>query len=342
MSLVEETVFAQKEISVDGHGPAEDVFVPLLTTIARDHIEAVILYGSRLLGANPGRHSAYDLVLIVDEYKDFYEALYSANMIHRLPMVMAIMSYVLPPNVIRLAPEGVDGPIAKCLVLNRPDFERSLAIDQAKDHFMISRMMQKVKVIYSKSEAVGQWVQHNLGIASYGVLTWATLWIDQPFDAASLAREMLRICYRSENRPESDGRSDTIFLSQEKELVEYYANVLTEAEVKGDMVRDGNGYRTMSPVSMRSRLGRIVYFKVSKLSVTLSWLKHVVTFEGWLPYIVRKVERRTGSEINLTLIEKVLPIPCLVPRVLYVFWNRPKTETEANQDFRMGPDQREN
>ena len=193
MSLVEETVFAQKEISVDGHGPAEDVFVPLLTTIARDHIEAVILYGSRLLGANPGRHSAYDLVLIVDEYKDFYEALYSANMIHRLPMVMAIMSYVLPPNVIRLAPEGVDGPIAKCLVLNRPDFERSLAIDQAKDHFMISRMMQKVKVIYSKSEAVGQWVQHNLSIARYGVLTWATLWIDQPFNPASLAREMLRI-----------------------------------------------------------------------------------------------------------------------------------------------------
>ena len=85
-----------------------------------------------------------------------------------------------------------------------------------------------------------------------------------------------------------------------------------------------------------------MYFKVSKLRVTLSWLKHVVTFEGWLPYIVRKVERRTGSEINLTLIEKVLPIPCLVPRVLYVFWNRPKTETEANQDFRMGPDQREN
>jgi len=339
MELAEEIVFTQKELVVDDRCVAQDVFVPLLTTIAGNNIEAVILYGSRLLGANPGRHSAYDLVIIVDDYSSFYGNLYVAKMIHRFPLVMTIMNHFLPPNVIRLAPQGLDGPIAKCLVLNRVDFERSLAIEKARDHFMISRMMQKIQVIYSRHELVREWVQDNLAIARYGVLTWATLWIKQPFDSKSLGREMLRICYQSENRPESASRSDAIFSSQEEELVKYYADVLVEAESKGDVVREGSGYRVSGTTSVTTRFRRAVYFKLSKLRVTLSWLKHVVTFEGWLPYIVRKVERRTGTQINLTTIEKILPIPFLFPRVLHVFWNRPDTEAEVNQDFGKDADQ---
>jgi hypothetical protein len=99
-----------------GHkGPVQDLFVPSLVDVASDHLEAIILYGSHLLGATPGRHSAYDLVLIVDDYSNFYNVLGSANLIHRPPIVMTIISNFLPPTVIRLAPKGEEEPLAKCL-----------------------------------------------------------------------------------------------------------------------------------------------------------------------------------------------------------------------------------
>ena len=326
---------------MDSKRPVQDLFVPLLVNIAGSHVEAVILYGSHLLGANPGRYSAYDLVLIVDDYRGFYDALYSAKIIHRSPLLMAIVSKFLPPTVIRLAPEGDGGVLAKCLVIDRSDFERSLRIGRARDHFMTSRMMQKVQVVYSRSDVIGEWVQETLWVARYGVLSWATLWIDQPFDSESLAREMLRICYRSENRPESSGRSDAVFLAQQEELIECYSNVLAEAEIKGEVKREGGGYRTLIPASKIRRLQRLLYFKISKLRVTLSWLKHMVTFEGWLPYIVRKVERRTGNQIRLTKIEKMLPLLFLWPRVLFVFWNRPEREVEPSQNVETANDQGE-
>ena len=323
-----------------GHkGPVQDLFVPSLVDVASDHLEAIILYGSHLLGATPGRHSAYDLVLIVDDYSNFYNVLGSANLTHRPPIVMTIISNFMPPTVIRLAPKGEGGPLAKCLVIDRSDFEKSLRIDRTRDHFMISRMMQKVQVVYSRNDLVEAWVEENLWVARYGVINWATLWIDQPFNAAALAREMLRICYRSENRPESSGRSDAIFLAQEEELVELYSEVLARAEVTGEVAREGDSHRILLPVSKSIRLRRLLYFKISKLRVTLSWLKHVVTFEGWLSYIVRKVERRTGKKIRLTKIEKVLPILFLWPRVLFVFWNRPKLESEPSEKFPADTDQ---
>jgi len=336
-----EMQFLEKSIVMDSKRPVQDLFVPLLVDIAGSHVEAIVLYGSHLSGTSPGRYSAYDLVLIVDQYRGFYDALYSAKIIHRSPFLMTIFSWFLPPTVIRLSPEGDAGALAKCLVIDRSDFERSLRVDRARDHFMISRMIQKVQVVYRKSDVVGEWVRENLQVVRYDVLSWATLWISQPFNSASLAREMLRICYRSENRPESSSRSDAIFLAQQKELVECYSEVLAEAEIKGELEREGDGYRTLLPASKIRRLQRLLYFKMSKLRVTFSWFKHMVTFEGWLPYIVRKVERRTGNQIHLTKIEKMLPVLFLWPRVLFVFWNRPEREAEPGQNLETATDQGE-
>jgi hypothetical protein len=41
----------------------------------------------------------------------------------------------------------------------------------------------------------------------------------------------------------------------------------------------------------------------------------VVTFEGWLDYILRKAERHTGQRIALTAPERRLPLVFLWPRV---------------------------
>jgi hypothetical protein len=58
-----------------------------------------------------------------------------------------------------------------------------------------------------------------------------------------------------------------------------------------------------------------VYFVRSKFRATLRWAKHMVTFEGWLDYILRKVRRHGGGEIELTERERRLPLLFLWPRL---------------------------
>ena len=43
------------------------------------------------------------------------------------------------------------------------------------------------------------------------------------------------------------------------------------------------------------------------MRATSRWLKHTVTFEGWLDYIVRKASRHTGEPIELTDRERRWP-----------------------------------
>jgi hypothetical protein len=49
----------------------------------------------------------------------------------------------------------------------------------------------------------------------------------------------------------------------------------------------------------------------------------VVTFANWLPYVVRKVERHTGRTIELTRLERKLPLLFLWPRAFHVLLTKP-------------------
>ena len=71
------------------------------------------------------------------------------------------------------------------------------------------------------------------------------------------------------------------------------------------------------------------HFRRSKVRATARWLKHVVTFDNWLPYVHRKAERRLGITIALTPLERRWPLVFLWPRVFRVFFTRPDREGPA-------------
>ena len=49
----------------------------------------------------------------------------------------------------------------------------------------------------------------------------------------------------------------------------------------------------------------------------MRWLKHMVTFEGWLDYILRKIRRHAGADADIELSprERRLPLLFLWPRL---------------------------
>ncbi len=79
-----------------------------------------------------------------------------------------------------------------------------------------------------------------------------------------------------------------------------------------------------------------MYFTFSKARVTARWLKHVLTFENWLSYTLRKVERRTGMRVELTALERRLPLIFAWPRLLLVLRNRPAEEIASGHALPPG------
>ena len=301
-----------------------------LVDAAGTQVRAVLLYGSHQIGAAPDRYSAHDLVVVVEEYVGTYRKLRERGFTHRPPRLMASLAWLLPPNVIAYAPEGEDGPIAKCLIISARDFERELSA-RSRDHFLISRMIQDVGVLHVRDAAAQQWLDDCLAAARWTVLDWAAPYVAAPFTAETLTREMIAICYRSEIRPESGSRAGSVFEAQRAYLVETYEKLLSDASSEGLVVREGHGYRCARRPGPMTRLRRFAYFNFSKVRVTARWLKHVLTFENWLPYLVRKVERRTGMRVELTALERRLPLFFIWPRVFRVLRNRPAEEVTAGR-----------
>ena len=288
-------------------------------------VRGILLYGSHLLGANPDRHSALDFVVVVRGYRGFYEALRDAGEMHRPPGLMSALSGILPPNVIAFTPDEGRQGIAKCLVVSEEDLDRALGPD-APDHFLQARLIQRVAVVWRAEPEWGEWIEARLGRAHAGVLSWAAPHLEGDFDAEALGRRLLEICYRGEFRPEAKNRSDTIFDAQRDHFRRVLAPVLEQGASEGTLLRVDGRYRLVRPASAADARRWRRYFRRSKARVTARWLKHVVTFDNWLPYIQRKVERRMGRKVELTRLERALPVPFLIPRAVALLFTRPERE----------------
>lgn len=291
-----------------------------------ESVRAILMYGSRLLKANPDGHSALDFVVIVEEYRAFYHALSNHDELGRPAGLMSVLARVLAPNVIAYVPdEGALG-IAKCLVISRSDFERALGPTPA-DHFLLGRMVQRIGVVWTASDAEREWVQDVVSGAHARVIHWMAPYMSGSFDAPDLGRRLLEVCYQGELRPESRGRASRIFEAQSGHFAEALVPGLEAAVTAGTLrARQDGRYELCEPVAAVERRRWKRHFRRSKVRATMRWLKHTVTFANWLPYIVRKVERHTGRTIRLTTLERKLPILFLWPRAIHVLLTRPKRE----------------
>ncbi len=305
-----------------------------LAHAAGDTVDGVLLYGSHLLNATPDRHSAYDFVVLVTDYRTFYRSLKAAGEIHRPAWLLSSLARILPPNVIAFTPnDGQDG-IAKCLIISRDHFARALG-PCPRDHFLLGRMIQRVALVWARDEASGAWVNDRLEEARAGVLAWVGPYLDDEFDAESVGRRILAVCYSGEFRPEAGDRAEKIFEAQREHFVQQLTPVLEGAAAAGDLAPvgdEGAGAPTLARYRFVERPVAAVrrrwawHFVRSKARVTARWPKHVLTFDNWLPYISRKVERRTGIKVELTRLERRLPLIFLWPKVIKVLRGRPDKE----------------
>jgi len=118
-------------------------------------------------------------------------------------------------------------------------------------------------------------------------------------------------------RPEPVARRvETLWQAQQEYLRETYGLLLRELARRGDLREEGDGtYALTRPVGRFERARLFLYFRWSMVRATARWGKHVLSFEGWLDFLLRKARRHSGQEIELSQRERRAPLLFLWPRV---------------------------
>lgn len=296
-------------------GPSADAVARHWAEAARGHVVCALHFGSTRTGASPGKRSAHDLFLIVDEYEGFYEAAFGHLGSSRSARFLARTNRLLPPNVMHGT--GPANAEAKLFLLSEHDLAAATG-PHPKDHFVRARLAQDVAVVWARDDVASRRAADVLGSVRRGSTAWMRPFLRGDFLPAEFARRMLEVSYAGEVRPESAGRVQEVFASQQKFLEREYGRVLEEAAREGRLVARGAAFAYAQPAGLFERTGARVWFVISRLRATLRWAKYVLTFEGWLDYVAAKAERRTGVPLPLSTRERRWPLIFLWPKFFRV------------------------
>jgi len=297
--------------------PKLDETVEALAEAGGPSVATILLYGSHVQASSPDRWSAYDFLLVTDSYTSFYKKLIAEGHHSRPAWLLAALSYVLAPNIISFDVGWADRPAAKCAVVNARHLRRALR-PRSPDHFLKGRVVQKLAMVWSRGAADEEVVISALKEARDGIVGWVRPFIPRPFLIEEFAETMLRVSYRGEIRPESPGRVLQVFQAQEETLVGIAKESLDAAVQRGEAFLEADSYRWTKKPGMGSRAYYTLYFLTSKVRATARWFKYMITFDGWLDYVVRKIERRAGFEVEIKERERRWPLIFLWPKLFYV------------------------
>lgn len=287
---------------------------------------AVIHYGSHAQGRRPSADSAFDFFVIVDRYRDAYTSLKTQIGTSYGPGLATALANRLPPNVIAVNQPLGDGAVrrAKCCVVSLAHLEWACS-PRAWDHFCQGRLMQHVLVSWVRDDAARTRVQAALASVRAHTLVWVAPTLPEHFSVEDYLAAALRRSLSGEIRPEAADHSRTLAAAQRDTLGPVYQAVLDRFVSEGKLATDGpDRYRLAVKPTAWDRLRISLYFQHSKVRATLRLLKHVVLYEGWLDYIVRKVERSGNGKVELTERERRWPLIFLWPKVIRFIWTRPQ------------------
>lgn len=288
---------------------------------------SIIHYGSHAQGSHPGPGSAHDFFVIVDQYADAYRSLHLTANTAVSPGTATTLARVLPPNVLRVIAPLPDRPMqAKCAVLTQRDLER-LCSPRAWDHFTQGRLFQQVQIAWTRDPESHDAVRDTLIGARLNTWWWGRPYLPPTFGAEEYFRRLLETSFAAEIRPEGNERVLQLVAAQQAVIVPAYEAVLEHFVATSILVREGKSYRAATEPTPGERWAVRAYFGRSKARATARWSKHIALYDDWLDYIVEKIERRTGQEIELTEREKRWPLIFLWPRAIEFVRTRPQRKT---------------
>lgn len=284
---------------------------------------ALIHYGSYAQRSDARPERARDFFLIVNDYREAYEALHASVGTSYRPTTAARLNRILAPNVVAIAQPGPPARLGKVAVLSLPDLRRACS-SRARDHFVQGRLFQHVQLAWTRDPGSRQAVRDALAAARARTFEWGRAYLPPDFDAVAYCRVLLERSFAAEIRPEGGARVDALIEAQRGPLVMVYDELLQRLAGGRILASAGKVYRQAQPPGRWAKWRWDMYFRRSKGRATVRWLKYVALYDDWLDYIVRKIARRSGVEIELTPRERRYPYVFLWPKVFHYLRTRPQ------------------
>jgi hypothetical protein len=300
-----------------GDDPALDEAAQELALAAAGTLDGLVFFGSRRTGAaRSNAWSAYDVFVIVHRYRPFYEAMRRKGLSGKGARTMALLSRWLPPTQYSIRFGG--SPVhLKAAVIRSDTFHRETS-PRRRDHFCIGRLFQPSRILYTRDGATREALVDDLVSAHAETWRWSRPWLPSAFDAEGYGRNALKVSMSWEVRPESPGRAEALWDAQREEQTPVFGALLSELAARGELGPAAGAEGLWSPTrpaSGRETSHLRLYFRRSIVRSTARWLKHVLSFEGWLDYILHKAQRHGGEPVELTERERRWPLIFLWPRL---------------------------
>jgi len=309
--------------------------VEALAETGGESVATILLYGSHVQASSPNRWSAYDFLLITDSYSRFFKRLAERGHHSRPPWILTALSHVLAPNIISFDRARDDQTPAKCAVVSPRHLRRALR-PHSPDHFLKGRVVQRLALVWSRGPAEEEVVASALREAREGIVLWVRPFLTGSFDLEGFAETMLRVSYRGEIRPESPERVVKVFEAQRDTLVGVARESLGAAAERGEVFQESGTYRWARPPRKSVWAFYTLYFGISKARATARWFKYIITFEGWIEYVQRKIERRAGFEVVIEERERRWPLIFLWPKLFLVLRTLKDPDSSSTSDNEKG------
>ncbi|HFD13045.1 MAG TPA: hypothetical protein ENJ32_11350 [Crenotrichaceae bacterium] len=283
---------------IDSHvnQPAHPALEPVTQCILErygDATQAILYYGSCLRSENP-YDGLIDLYVLVDDYLSAYKNKWLPAFFNRL----------LPPNVFYLEiPVGEQTIRAKYALISINDFDK--ATSPAWFHSYIwGRFSQPSRLLFMRGDKTRSQIVDALVRAHITFINRVVPAIETTFDSKMLWSEGLGLSYRTELRPEKQGRALELYENDRG-----YYDALTEPLLETittdiDSVNNSHPQQYCSRLSTQQRriafTGWAVRNIQGKLLSVARLIKALFTFQGGVDYIVWKIERHSGVQIEVT------------------------------------------
>ena len=280
-------------------------------------VRGVVFFGSRKTKPSDDPWSAHDFFVLPRAYGGFYRALGEQRALGRSPGLLAALNRLLPPNQISLRLALGERTLrAKCAVITLEGLLRETS-SLRRDHFCAGRLFQPAEAAWVQDEQARDELLLALTSAHRVTYDWARPFLPAEFDAVDYARTLLSLSMSAEIRPEPKGRAEALVDSQRDYYARVYGLLLRELLDRGELhERGASRYALARPAGAGERMRARLFFRWSLVRATARWAKHVLTFDDWLEYILRKARRHTGQDISLSERERRWPLLFLWPRVL--------------------------
>lgn len=255
-----------------------------------DALDAVIFYGSCLRKQDP-LDGVVDIYVIVTSYRQAYPT--------RRAMLLAA---ILPPTVGYVELDSPAGSLrAKFAVISMRDFRRGTC-GKWFHSYLWGRFAQPCVLAYARNEKVTDQVIGCVAGACRTLIGRTLALASLPARAAGLWENALELSYGTELRPESAGRAREIVESN----LAYYRDITValapELGLSAAEGPDGLPIYALRVPARRGRLSSLAWMVrriTGKLLSPARWMKALVTFEGGLDYAAWKLERHSGTRVEV-------------------------------------------